>query len=45
MKVKFPSFSIQKYAFSRVPKEVVSKYKSKAELLEKYREFGKKAFE
>ena len=36
---------IQEYAFSSVPKEAVSKYKSKAELLEKYREADKNSFE
>ena len=45
VKVKGPSFAIQEYAFSSVPKEAGSRYKSKAELLEKYREAGKKAFE
>ena len=45
MKFKGPSFLIQEYGFSSVPKEEVSKYKSKAKLLGKYREVGKKAFE
>ena len=45
MKVKGPYFAFQEYAFSNVPKEAVSRYKSKDELLEKYREVGKRDFE
>ena len=45
VKVKRPSFAIEEYAFSSVPKEAVSIYKSKAELLEKYKEAGKRDFE
>ena len=45
VKFKGPSFLIQEYGFSSVPKEEVSKYKSKAKLLGKYREVGKRAFE
>ena len=35
VKVKDPTFEIQEYTFSSVPKEEVDRYKSKAELLEK----------
>ena len=45
VKVRGPSFAIQEYTFSGVPKEAARKYKSKTELLEKYREAGKRAFE
>ena len=45
VKVKGPFFTIQEYMFSSVPKEAAWKYKSKIELLEKYREAGKKDFE
>ena len=45
MKVRGPSFVIQEYTFNGVPKEAAGKYKSKTEMLEKYREAGKRAFE
>ena len=45
VKVKGPSFVIQEYAFSSVPKEAVRRYKYKSKLLDKYREVGKKDFE
>ena len=44
MKFRGPSFVIQEYTFSGVPKEAARKYKSKIELLEKYREDSKRAF-
>ena len=45
VKVNGPSFMIREYTFSSVDEEGVRKYKSKAELLEKYREASKRVFE
>ena len=45
MKVKGLTFEVEEYTFNSVPKEAVSKYKSKAELLDNYKDVGEKYFD
>ena len=44
MKVKSPSFEIQEYTFSIVPKGAINKYKSKNELLDNYKDASENTF-
>ena len=44
MKVKGPAFEIQEYTFDNVPEGTVDKYKSKTELLDKYKYVGENTF-
>ena len=44
MKVKGPAFEIQEYTFDTIPKGNANKYKSKTELLDRYKDVGEKNF-
>ena len=45
MKVKRPAFENQEYTFDNIPKGMTDKYKSKTELLNKYKDVGEKTFD
>ena len=45
MKIKGPSFEIQQYTFDIIPKGATDKYKSKTELLDRYKDVGEKTFD
>ena len=40
MKVKGPTFEIQEYTFDKILEGAIDRYKSKTELLEKYKGLG-----
>ena len=45
MKIKGPSFQIQEYPFDKIPEGATYRYKSKTELLNKYKYMGWKYFD
>ena len=44
MKIKGPAFEIQEYTFDKIPEGVRDKYKSKTELLDRYKDVCEKTF-
>ena len=44
MKVKGLAFEIQEYTFDKIPKGAIYRYKSKTELLDKYKDVGGEIF-
>ena len=45
VKVKGPAFEIQEYTFDNIPVGTVDKYKSKTELLNRYKDVCEKTFD
>ena len=45
VKFKGPTFEIQEYTFDNIPVGIADKYKSKTELLNKYKDVGEKSFD
>ena len=45
MKIKGPTFEIQEYTFDKILEGATDKYKSKTELLERYKDMGEKTFD